>query len=171
MRRHTYTRTNGSEVYKGEIETTVYLPEGRSGDSPIKISDDGIEASMSGNFAPPERDDAIEGANETGGYLTIIFAVAAVALLIARFWFPIIPLVAPLACGGASIMFFMLPTLLDRYSKEIMWVGGGVTLWVLYEAWHQRKLQTSEPPPTDQGILSRFRLKKDTGKDEQRRQR
>lgn len=169
MRRHTYTRTNGEEVYKGEIETIVYLPEGRNEASPINITDDSVQSTLSGNYAPPKRDDAISGANKTSGFITIIFGFAAVCLLIARFWFPMIPLIAPIACGGASITFFMLPTLLDRYSGYIMALGVGLVVWVGYEAWHQRRLQTSAPPPSDKGLLARFRLNKDTGNNGQQR--
>jgi 4-amino-4-deoxy-L-arabinose transferase-like glycosyltransferase len=73
------------------------------------------------------------------------FAIGAVVLLVGRFKFPIIPLIAPVACGCASIAFFSLPTILDRYSREIAIVGAIVLVWTIYETWHQRRLHKADP--------------------------
>jgi hypothetical protein len=128
-----------------EESVSVSLPDALKDVSTAVITDTGVSATISGEYEPPVPNVTQEKTVEAGMYLAGIFAIAAVGMLVARFWFPFIPMIAPIACGGAAAAFFMLPTLIDEYSAEIMLIGGGVILWVIYEAWHQRKLQKADP--------------------------
>jgi len=133
----TVTRADGTIA-----QTKVKLPSDPRDPSSIAITDDGVRVSMSGTFKP---DIVAKQTTRSGMAMASAFAIGAVGLLIGRFKFPIIPLIAPVACGCASIAFFSLPTILDRYSKEIAIAGAVILVWTIYETWHQKRLHQAEP--------------------------
>jgi len=133
----TVTRADGTIA-----QTKVKLPSDPRDPSSIAITDDGVRVSMSGTFKP---DIVAKQTTRSGMYLASAFAVGAIVLLVGRFKFPFIPLVAPVGCGCASVAFFALPTILDRYSFEIMIVGVAILVWTIYETWHQKRLHQAEP--------------------------
>jgi hypothetical protein len=130
-------RKDGSEV-----KTRIKLPGDVRDSTPITISADGVQANISGNHKP---DAVAKQTTRSGMAMASAFAFAAVGLLVVRFKFPIIPLIAPVACGCASVAFFVLPTIVDRYSTEIAIAGALVLIWTVYEAWHQRRLHAANP--------------------------
>jgi hypothetical protein len=123
-------------------KTKIKLPSDPRDPSSIAITDDGVKVSMSGTFKP---DIVAKQTTRSGMYLASMFAVGAIVLLVGRFKFPFIPLIAPVACGCASVAFFVLPTIVDRYSTEIAIAGALVLIWTAYEAWHQRRLHSANP--------------------------
>jgi len=135
----------GNVVERTTEKTSVQLPDESKDNSNIAISDSEVVATISGNYPPPVSDKVANATTQSGMYFAGAFAIGAVVLFIARVKFPIIPLVAPFACAGASVAFFMMPTLLDRYSAEIGICLAVLSAWAVYEAWHQRRLHNADP--------------------------
>jgi hypothetical protein len=130
-----------------DTKTKVLLPETPKNTSNIKVSDSGVDAKISASYAPPVPDITAEKTAESGMILAGLFATAAVVFLALRFTiFPIIPLIAPIACGAASAIFFMLPTVVDRHSGKIILGLLAALAWSVYEGWHQDKLHKKDPP-------------------------
>jgi len=139
--RHHVERTNvdGSRTI---TDTKASLPNDSRDPSVIQIGAAGVTADISGTHKP---DIVAKQTTKSGMAMASMFALGAVVLLIGRFKFPFIPLIAPVACACAAVAFFTLPTILDRYSMQIAIAGAIVLIWAIYETWHQRRLHTAEP--------------------------
>ncbi len=128
--------------------TKAQFPEHAREGSSITTDSDRTQLAVGATYPPPKATTATETITAKGGMvLAGLFAVAAIGLVVARVWFPFIPLIAPMACAGASMVFFFMPTLVDKYGGYILLGLAGVALWAGYEGWHQRKLQKQDPNP------------------------
>jgi len=137
----------GEVVERSDKSTKTILPKQLENNSKIEASGGDVSAEISGQQKPPVHDIVTEKTAASGMILAGGFAAAAVALIALRFtFFPIIPLVAPIACGGASALFFMLPTVVDRHSGKITLGLAAALAWSAYEGWHQDKLHKKDPP-------------------------
>jgi len=129
---HIWRRKKTVESAKGEVfrviteDVRIQFPPNQRDVSTASLSDSETCVSVGGVYKPLKEDKTSEIATKWGWIISAVFAGAATLLLVARAWIPVIPLIAPLACGGFAAVFMVMPSLIDRYLKEFGLLAVGI---------------------------------------------
>lgn len=138
-------RTPGQVAYDGPHgKLTVDNPSGANSPGGITIGADGsVTATTSGEHAPASYTE-----KATVNVLMIIggaFALLAVGCFVMRAKWPLMPSNAPIGCAIASGACFMMPTIIDRYTKYVLIAAGLWLGWTWLSYRHNKKLKEQDP--------------------------
>jgi len=145
---HTIRETRGEDVTTIDHKIEVISPTDAANVTKIDAAPDGtIRVEFPPVYEPPKTDAVILATTTWSMWAAAACAFLAVASLLVRRWFPLMPSNVPVGLGALAGVLYVAPTVLDRYAGVFAALAAAWVAWIIYSWSHNRKLK-QEPPDT-----------------------